>query len=115
MDAFPAITRADESDIVTLALKYDFDYVCASQTFKSKDLKAIRDVLGPRGSNTNVLVKVDTMDGLHNFKDLVQNSDGAIFCREELNAEIPSEKLVYAQKWVCEVANHYGKPVFIHG
>jgi pyruvate kinase len=115
LEAIPCLTRTDENDLINIALAENFDFVTASLSYRSKDLKYIRDVLGPKGAGIHVLVKIDNLDALHNFKDLIQTADGAIFCREDLNTEISSEKLVYAQKWLCEVAAHYGKPMFVHG
>ena len=96
LEAMASLTRADENDLIKLALGNNFDYVCASLNHRSKDIRYIRDVLGPKGENINVLVKIDNLDSLHNFKDLIQNADGAILCREDLNSEVPSEKLIFA-------------------
>jgi len=65
------LTRADENDLLTIAINNNFDYVCASLNHRSKDIKYIRDVLGPKGEKINVLVKIDNVEALHNFRDLI--------------------------------------------
>jgi pyruvate kinase len=39
--------------------------------YSSKDIKYIRDVMGPKGDKINVFVKIDNLDAIHNFKDLI--------------------------------------------
>ena len=34
----------------------------------------MRDVLGPSGSHINVLAKIDTIESLHNFEEIIRSS-----------------------------------------
>jgi len=49
LESMSGLTRADENDLLTIAINNNFDYVCASLNHRSKDIKYIRDVLGPKG------------------------------------------------------------------
>lgn len=39
------------------------------------------------------------MHGIEKFKEISDVADGVIFVRNELQWELPSEKLMIAQKW----------------
>ena len=56
----------------------------------------MRDVLGPSGSHINVLAKIDTVESLHNFEEIIRTADGVILNRVELSLELPAEKLMLA-------------------
>jgi pyruvate kinase len=57
--------------------------------------------------------KVDTVEGLHNFDELIRFADGIIINRVELGLELPPEKLMLAQKWMIDRASQEGKPCLI--
>lgn len=56
----------------------------------------IRDVLGPNGSQVQILAKIDTVESLHNFEELIKCADGIIINRIDLGLELPPEKLMLA-------------------
>jgi pyruvate kinase len=60
-----------------------------------------------------VLAKIDTVESLHNFEELIKSADGIIINRVEIALELPAEKLMLAQKWMIDRAVQEGKPVFI--
>jgi pyruvate kinase len=60
-----------------------------------------------------VLAKIQTNEALHNFDEILAESDGIIICRAELSMELPPEKFLIAQKWMIEKANLAAKPVLI--
>ena len=39
---------------------------------------------------------------IENFDEILKQADGMVFCRNELQWEIPSEKLMIAQKWAIQ-------------
>jgi len=48
------------------------------------------------------LGKIDTVESLHNFEELIQVVDGIIINRVELGLELQPEKLMLAQKWMID-------------
>ena len=60
-----------------------------------------------------MFAKVDTIEALHNFEELVKVADGIILNRVELGLELPAEKLMLAQKWIIDRTNSEGKPIII--
>ena len=74
----------------------DFDYICVPYAIRKKDIQHVRDVLGPKGAHIQILAKIDTVESLHNFEELVKAADGIIINRVELGLELPAEKLMLA-------------------
>jgi len=62
-------------------------------------------VLGPNGSHISILAKIDTVESLHNFEEIIRTADGVIINRVELSLELPPEKLMLAQKWMIDRAS----------
>ena len=56
----------------------------------------MRDVLGPKGAHIQVLAKIDTVESIHNFEELIKFADGVIINRVELGMELQAEKLMLA-------------------
>lgn len=52
--------------------------------------------MGPAGAHIQILAKIDTVDSLHNFEELVKVADGIIINRVEIGLELPAEKLMLA-------------------
>ena len=66
------------------------------------DIKSVRETLASgsqSGKHIKILAKIDTIHGIKNFEEILGEADGMILCRNELQWEIPSEKLMIAQKW----------------
>ena len=69
--------------------------------------------MGPKGSSINILAKVDNLESLHKFEEILAGADGIIFDRLEVGLEVQPEKAFLAQRWVIERSNAAGKPVYI--
>lgn len=107
----PTLTEKDEDDIVDFGLKKGIDLIAASFVRKASDIDYIRDVLGPRGAHVKIIAKIENQEGLQNYDDILQVTDGIMVARGDLGMEIPPEKVFVAQKWMIEKANLAGKPV----
>ena len=81
-------------DITYLLL--DFDFVAVPYAVRKKDIQHIKDVLGPNGSHIQILAKIDTVESLHNFEEIIKSADGIIMNRIELSLELAPEKLMLA-------------------
>jgi len=47
-----------------------------------------------------ILAKIDTVDAVNNFQNIIKSADGVIILRNELGMELSPEKLCLAQKWL---------------
>jgi pyruvate kinase len=107
----PTLTDRDEDDIVDFGLKKGIDLIAASFVRKASDIDYIRDVLGPRGAHVKIIAKIENQEGLNNYDEILQVTDGIMVARGDLGMEIPPEKVFIAQKWMIEKANLAAKPV----
>jgi pyruvate kinase len=107
----PTLTEKDEDDIIDFGLKYGIDLIAASFVRKATDIEYIRDVLGPKGSHVKIIAKIENMEGLENYDEILAETDGIMVARGDLGMEIAPEKVFLAQKWMINKANLVGKPV----
>jgi pyruvate kinase len=70
--------------------------ICVPYSVRKRDIQQVKDVLGPSNQHIQVFAKVDTLEALHNFEDLLAASDGIVINRVELGLELPPEKLMLA-------------------
>ena len=84
------------SELYSYAINNDFDYVCASYAMRAKDIQSIRDCLGPQGAHINIIAKIESLEALHNFEELLGASDAIMICRIDIGLELPPEKLMLA-------------------
>ncbi len=107
----PSITEQDEQDIEDFAVVYNVDYIAASFIRSAEDVKKIRKLLGSKAKEIKIISKIENEQGLINFEEILQESDGIMVARGDLGMDIPSEKIFIAQKYMIDMANIAGKPV----
>ena len=107
----PTITAKDEDDIVNFGLKEGVDMIAASFVRTAEDVEQIRDLLGPKGKNIRIISKIENQEGLENFEEILEASDGIMVARGDLGMEIPVEKVFIAQKYMIDRCNLAGKPI----
>jgi len=107
----PTITEKDEDDIVNFGLKEGVDMIAASFVRTAADVEQIRDLLGPKGKNIRIISKIENQEGLENFEEILEASDGIMVARGDLGMEIPVEKVFIAQKYMIDRCNLAGKPI----
>ena len=107
----PTLTAQDELDIVEFGLTQGIDFVAASFVRKASDVQYIRDLMGEKGKKVQIISKIENQEGLQNYEEILEASDGIMVARGDLGMEIPPEKVFIAQKWMIEKANLVAKPV----
>lgn len=86
----PTITEKDEDDFVNFGVKYGVDMIALSFTRTADDIKNARDILGPLGTNIQIIAKIENQDGLKNFDEILKEADGIMVARGDLGMEIPT-------------------------
>merc|ERR1719440_231978 len=107
----PVLQDKDKDDLVNFGIPQGVDFIAASFVQSAADVKVIRDTLGLRGRAIKIISKIENEEGLKNFDEIVEASDGIMVARGDLGMEIPPEKVFLAQKMMIAKSNMMGKPV----
>ncbi|MBR3002586.1 MAG: pyruvate kinase [Clostridia bacterium] len=107
----PALTQKDIDDI-TEGIKRGFDYIAASFVRKASDVLALRKLLNDNGGErVKIISKIENQEGIDNFEEILELSDGIMVARGDMGVEIPMEQVPIVQKRFIKRCNQVGKPV----
>ena len=107
----PSMTEKDKSDIL-FGIKNGFDYIAASFIRKAEDVKNIKKVLKDNGGEyIKVISKIENREGIENFDEILEASDGIMIARGDLGVEIPMEEVPIRQKEFIKKCGRAGKIV----
>lgn len=107
----PALAQKDKDDLI-FGCKQKVDFVAASFIRKRSDVEEIRKHLDTNGGkHVQIISKIENQEGLDNFDQILEVSDGIMVARGDLGVEIPPEEVIFAQKTMIEKCNQAGKVV----
>ncbi len=107
----PALSQKDIDDI-TKGIKAGFDCIAASFVRRASDVQEIRDLLKANGGeNIQIISKIESQEGIDNFEEILEISDGIMVARGDMGVEIPMEQVPVVQKHFIKRCNEVGKPV----
>ena len=94
----PSLTEKDRDDILN-GIKANFDFIAASFIRSAKDVMEIRKLLNDNGGeNIKIISKIENQEGVDNFDEILDVSDGIMVARGDLSVEIPMAKVPMIQK-----------------
>jgi len=117
------MTEKDMKDLVW-GVENDVDFVAASFVRKGSDVQEIRAFLqstyenlgqphGPKHPLPMIISKVENLEALDNFAEILEESDGIMVARGDLGVEMPFERVTAAQKHMIIASNTAGKPIIV--
>ena len=107
----PSLTEKDIADI-TYGITHGFDYIAASFIRKVEDVLAIRKILNQNNcDHIKIISKIENREGIDNFDDILEVSDGIMIARGDLGVEIDFEEVPVLQKEMIKKTYAKGKIV----
>lgn len=104
-----AMTQKDKADL-KFGVENDCDFIAASFIRKAQDVIDMRNYLNSiGGQRVKIVSKIENQEGLDNFKEILEVSDGIMVARGDLGVEIPEEAVPAAQKMMIKETTAAGK------
>jgi pyruvate kinase len=106
----PAVTEKDAKDIA-FGILNGVDFIAASFIRKASDVLEIRDLI--RGSGIKIISKIENQEGLDNFDEILEVSDGIMVARGDLGVEVFVGSVPRFQKMMVRKCNSAGIGVVV--
>ncbi|WP_409422543.1 pyruvate kinase PykF [Pseudaeromonas sp. ZJS20] len=107
----PALAEKDKKDLI-FGCEQGVDFIAASFIRKKEDVLSMREHLNAHGGqNIQIISKIENQEGLDNFDEILEVSDGIMVARGDLGVEIPVQEVIFAQKMMIQKCNKARKVV----
>lgn len=102
----PVVDEREIHDIVNWAVPNKAHYIALSFVQSAEDVHECRKHCGP---DMQIISKIENVEGLRNFDEILAVTDGVMVARGDLGMEIPMEKMFMAQKFLIAKTKAAGK------
>ncbi|GAB4836325.1 hypothetical protein Ancab_001240 [Ancistrocladus abbreviatus] len=111
----PTLTDKDKEVLSTWGVRNNIDFLSLSCTRHAEDVRHARDFLSKLGDlqQTHIFAKIENIEGLTHFDEILQEADGIILSRGNLGVDLPPEKVFLFQKAALYKCNMAAKPAVI--
>lgn len=107
----PHLGESDQADLI-FGVEMDVDFVAVSFVRCKEDVIAIRNFLDYHGGyNIKIISKIENTEGVNNFDEILEHSDGIMVARGDMGVEIEYERLPGLQKKFIRKCYSAGKMV----
>ncbi|WVZ54459.1 hypothetical protein U9M48_005247, partial [Paspalum notatum var. saurae] len=111
----PTLSDEDKDVIRKWGAPNKIDFLSLSYTRHAEDVRQAREFLSKLGdlSQTQIFAKIENVEGLNHFDDILAEADGIILSRGNLGIDLPPEKVFLFQKSALHKCNMAGKPAVV--
>jgi pyruvate kinase len=78
------VQKKDIDDIAAISQVTIIDYLAIPFCASGADPLTVRELLGPNGKDIKIVSKIDTLEGVQQYENILKHSDSCIFVRNEL-------------------------------
>ena len=109
--SLPYLSEQDKNDVL-FGIQQNVDYIAASFTRNKEDVISLRKFLDYNGGHSiKIISKIENIEGVENFNEILRESDGIMVARGDMGVEIEFERLPGLQKRFIRRCNQAGKIV----
>ena len=109
--SLPYLSEQDREDLL-FGIEQDVDYIAASFTRSKEDVIALRKFVDYNGGHgIRIIAKIENIEGVENFAEILRYADGIMVARGDMGVEIPFERLPGLQKRFIRRCYQAGKVV----
>lgn len=109
--SIPYLSEQDKADLL-FGIEQDVDFIAASFTRSKDDIIALRKFLDYNGGHDiRIIAKIENLEGVENFDEILACSDGIMVARGDMGVEIEYERLPGLQKQFIRRCYQSGKMV----
>ncbi|MBI4100690.1 pyruvate kinase [Candidatus Microgenomates bacterium] len=106
----PTLVKKDLEDI-SLAAREDVDFVALSFVRSVQDIEILKSELDRQKLKAKIISKIETVQALQNFEEILKQTDGVMIARGDLGVELALEQVPFYQKEIIKRCLEVGKPV----
>ena len=106
----PFITEALREHIL-FAIQEAPEYIAISFVSSAQDVAGVKEVLRRNSADIPIIAKIEKVQAVKDFADILTVSDGIMVARGDLGVDIPLEQVPMVQKDIIKKCNQVGKPV----
>ena len=105
------ISEKDKQDLL-FGIEQDVDFIAASFVRTVEDVNDLRKFLDENGGDDiEIISKIENPEGIQNFDEILEKSDGIMIARGDMGVEVDYARLPGIQKSFIDKCNRAGKPV----
>jgi len=105
----PYLSEADKKDLI-FGVENKVDFIAASFVRRKEDVIALRKFIDYHGGHDiKIISKIENLEGIENFQEILDHSDGIMVARGDMGVEVEYEKLPGLQKRFIRACYASGK------
>lgn len=94
----PYLSENDKKDLL-FGIENEIDFIAGSFIRNKKDVISLRKFMDYNGGhNIKIISKIENLEGIENFNEILDNSDGIMIARGDMGVEVAYELLPGLQK-----------------